>query len=241
MMQGMSHWRGGKDMEHGEVILDMMLVVVFDSQQKAFEGRTALQELENDGRISIYASAVIAKNSDGPVAVLKIDGPRWFGPLVGSFLGSIVGLLGGGPPGAAIGAAVGLGTGAVADANNLRISRQFMQDVNKQLAPGTFALLAEVTEGWTSPVDERMRSIGGTVFRRALWDVADTADDEEVDAMKLAIDQMKLEHSEARADRKAKLEAKIQEVQTTIRERLEKHQKRRQAFREEVRKLSAEQ
>jgi uncharacterized membrane protein len=77
-------------MEHGEVILDMMLVVVFDSQQKAFEGRTALQELENDGRISIYASAVIAKNSDGRVAVLKTDGPRWFFMLSGAEGGAAI-------------------------------------------------------------------------------------------------------------------------------------------------------
>jgi uncharacterized membrane protein len=224
-------------MEHGEVVLDMMLVVVFDNQQNAFEGRTALQELENEGKIGLYISAVIAKNADGTTAVLKTDGPRWFGPLVGSFLGSIVGLLGGGPPGAAIGAAVGVGAGSVADANNLRISRQFMQDVSKQLTPGRFALLAEVREGWTSRVDKRMAEIGGTVFRRSLWDVADTADDAEIDSMKDAIDQMKLEHSEARADRKANLEKKIEELQTSIRERLDKAQKRRQAFREEVRKL----
>jgi hypothetical protein len=115
-----------------------------------------------------------------------------------------------------------------------------MQDVNKELRPGTYALLAEIREGWTAPVDESMREIGGTVFRRSLWDVADAVDDEEIDAIKSAIHQMKLEHSESRADRKAKLEAKIQEVQTSILERLEKHRKRRQAFREEVRKLSAE-
>jgi uncharacterized membrane protein len=110
-------------MEHGEVILDKMLVVVFDNQQKALDGQTALRQLENDGKIGVYVSAVIAKNTTGPVAVLKTDGPRRFAPLVGSFLRSIVGLLGGGPTGAAIGAAVGIATGTVAETNNLRISR----------------------------------------------------------------------------------------------------------------------
>jgi len=227
-------------MEQGEIVLDMMLVVVFDNQQKAFDGQTALQQLENDGKISVYLSAVIAKDADSTVTVVKTDGPRWFGPLVGSFLGSIVGLLGG-PPGAAFGAAVGLAAGTAAETNNLRISRGFMEDVNKELRPGTYALLAEIREGGTSPVDESMRAIGGVVFRRSLWDVADTVDDEEASAIKNRIDQMKLEHSEARADRKAQLEKKIQELQSSIRERLEKAQKRREAFREEVRKLSAEQ
>ena len=225
-------------MEHGEVTLDMMLVVVFNNRQKAFEGRTALQELENEGKIGVYVSAVIAKDADGRVAVLETNGPRWVGPLVGSFLGSIVGLLVG-PPGAAIGAAVGLTAGTAAEANNLRISRGFMQHVNKELRPGTYALLAEIQEGWTRPVDECMGKIGGTVFRRSLWDVADTVDDDEIDAMKEAIRQMKLKHSEARADRMAKLEKKIEELQTSIRERLAKTQKRHEGFREEVRKLSA--
>jgi uncharacterized membrane protein len=226
-------------MEHGEVVLDTMLVVVFDNQQKAFEGRTALQQLENDGKIGIYVSAVIAKNTNG-VTMLKTDGPRWAGPLVGAFLGSIIGLLGG-PPGAAIGAVAGVAAGNMADLGNLRISREFTQDVGKQLTSGKFALLAEVREGWTSPVDECMGKIGGTVFRQSVWDAADTADDEELDTMKTAIRQMKIEHSDARAERKAEIEKKIKELQLRIRERLYEAQKRRAAFREEVRKLAAEQ
>jgi len=50
--------------------------------------------------------------------------------------------------------------------------------------PGKFAVLAEVQEDWTTPVDVRMEAIDGTVFRRALSEVKHTVDEEEIAAMK---------------------------------------------------------
>ena len=45
--------------------MDRMLVVVFDTESKAYEGKRALLDLDSDGSIVIYASAVVAKNADG--------------------------------------------------------------------------------------------------------------------------------------------------------------------------------
>ena len=43
-----------------------ILVWVFDSEPTAFEGLTALKDLHRDGDITLYASAVIAKDPSGP-------------------------------------------------------------------------------------------------------------------------------------------------------------------------------
>src|ERR1700675_3893306 len=103
-------------MENGEVIVDRMLVVVFDTESHAYEGRKALLGLENEGSVGVYASAVVAKKADGIVTVKQTDHPGPVGPLVGTFLGSIIGLLAG-PAGVGIGAVVGFAGGSAAELN----------------------------------------------------------------------------------------------------------------------------
>jgi uncharacterized membrane protein len=215
-------------MKRSETVMDRMLVVVFDSESKAYEGKKALLQLENDGSIVIYAYAVVSKNADGTATVRQSDDSGPLGTLVGTSLGSLIGLLGG-PAGLAIGAAVGLLAGSTADLNNARISDDFIDDVNKELLPNKFALVAEIQEDWTTPVDTRMEPIGGIVFRRAQSDVRHTVDQEEIAAMKADVAQMKAEHAKSRADRKGKLQEKINELDSEIQARLEKAKERRVA------------
>jgi uncharacterized membrane protein len=61
-----------------------------------------------DGDISLYATAVIAKDSTGGIHVKQSADSGPIGTAVGLFTGSMVGLLAG-PVGMAIGAAAGLG------------------------------------------------------------------------------------------------------------------------------------
>jgi len=205
-----------------------MLVVVFDTESKAYEGKKALLQLDGEGSIAVYASAVIAKNADGTTSVRQSDDPGPLGTLVGTSLGSVIGLLGG-PTGLAIGTAVGLIAGSSADLHNSRIGDDFIDDVSKELLPNRFAVVAEIQEDWTTPVDTRMETIGGTVFRRALSDVKHSVNDEDVAAMKADVAQMKAEHAKARADRKGKLQEKINQLDTKIQVQLEKAKVRREA------------
>ncbi len=213
--------------------MDRMLVVVFDTETKAYEGKTALHQLENEGSIVVYAYAVVAKNADGTATVRQSDDPGPFGTLVGTSLGSLIGLLGG-PVGLAIGTGVGFVAGGMVDLNNARIGADFVDDVTKELLPNKFAVVAEIQEDWTTPVDTRMEAIGGTVFRRALSEVTQTIDDETIAAMKADLAQMKAEHAKARADRKAKLHEKINQLDSKIQARLEQAKERRQAAEREA-------
>jgi uncharacterized membrane protein len=208
--------------------MDRMLVVVFDTETKAYEGKKALHQLENEGSIVVYAYAVIARNADGTTMVKQSDDPGPLGTLIGTSLGSFIGLLGG-PAGLVIGAAVGLAAGGTVDLNKARIGEDFIDDVTKELLPNRFAVVAEIQEDWTTPVDTRMEAIGGTVFRRALSEVKHTIDDETIAAMKADLAQMKAERAKARADRKAKLNEKINQLDSKIQARLEKNKEQRQA------------
>jgi uncharacterized membrane protein len=208
--------------------MDRMLVVVFGNESKAYEGEKALLQLKREGTVVVYAYGVIAKNADGTAAVRQSQDAGPLGTLSGTALGSVIGLLGG-PAGLAIGAGVGLLTGITADLNNARISEDFIDDVNKQLQPNKFAVVAEIDEEWTTPVDTRMETAGGTVFRRALSDVKQTVHDENIAAMKADFAQMKAEHAKTSADRKGKLAEKINQLDTKIQARLEKSKEQRKA------------
>jgi len=208
--------------------MDRMLVVVFDSENKAYEGKKALSQLENEGSIVVYAYAVIGKNPDGTTTLKQGDDPGPLGTLVGTSLGSLIGLLGG-PVGLAIGATAGLFSGSLADLNNARVGEDFIDDVRQELQSNKFAVVAEIQEDWTTPVDSRMEAVGGKVYRRAVSEVKQTIHDEDIAAMKADIAQMKAEQAKAHADLKGKLQEKINQLDSRIQARLEKAKEQRQA------------
>ena len=208
--------------------MDRMLVVVFDTESKAYEGKKALMQLEGEGSIVVYAYAVVGRNADGTTVVRQSDDPGPLGTLVGTSVGALIGLLGG-PLGAAIGAAGGLAVGGTVDIDNARVGEDFIDDVKQQLQPNKFAVVAEAQEDWTTPADTRMEAIGGKVIRRALSEVKQTVDDEDVAAMKADMAQMKAERAKAHADRKAKLQDMINQLDSKIQAQLEKFKQRRKA------------
>jgi uncharacterized membrane protein len=214
--------------------MDRMLVVVFDNESKAYEGKKALLQLDGEGSISLYAYAVLKKRPDGTATVEQGDDSGPLATLAGTAFGSVIGLLGG-PAGVAIGFAAGALAGSMVDLNNARIGSDFIDDVNKSLSPNRVAVVAEIDEDWTTPVDTRMEAIGGTVFRRALSEVRKTVHSEDVAAMKADFAQMKAEHAKAQADRKAKLTEKMNQIDSKIQAFNQRDMERTQAVEREAR------
>src|SRR5512138_2765698 len=105
--------------------MDKILVVVFDSESKAYEGSRALQDLQNEGSIWLYAKAVISRDAGGKVEVKQEDDTGPVGTAVGMFTGSLIGLIGG-PVGLAIGAYAGTLGGLVYDLANVGVSEDFL-------------------------------------------------------------------------------------------------------------------
>ena len=213
--------------------MDRMLVVVFENESKAYEGQKALLQLDREGSLTVYAHAVLAKKADGTTVVLQSGDSGPIGTFLGTAWGALIGLLGG-PVGVAIGAGAGLVAGSVVDLQELRLGSDFVEDVTRLLLPNRVAVVAEIDENWTTPVDTRMEAIGGTVVRRALAEVKETIHDEQVAAMNADLAQMKAEHAKAQADHKAKLQEKINQLETKLQAQSQKFKEGREAAEREA-------
>jgi uncharacterized membrane protein len=225
--------------------MERMLVVIFDTETKAYEGASALRELEREGSITVYAGAVVAKNAAGATTVKQADDLDPVGTLVGTSVGGLVGLLAG-PVGVALGAASGLTLGALSDLADARVGDDFVEEAARSLTPNKVAVIAEIDEEWTAPVDHRMDALGGLVIRRALSDVREQMRKERIAAMQADLAQLKAEIAAANGERKAKLRARIDRLQGTIDEQQKKaetwfdtFQARRKAKREVFKKNAA--
>ena len=214
--------------------MDRMIVIVFDNENKAYEGKNALQQLADEGSIGLYAYAVLAKQPDGTATIKQGDTAGPLATLVGTSFGSLIGLFGG-PAGMMIGAAAGMGAGAGMDFANLGIGEDFLDDVTKELKPGKFALVAEVEEDWVTPVNTRMEAIGGNVHRRSLAEVTSKLHEENVNAMKADLAQLKAEHAESKADQKTKIQEKISQLEAKIQNQLQKIKERTEAAQAQAR------
>jgi uncharacterized membrane protein len=208
--------------------MDRMLVTVFESERKAFDGKDALLDLDREGSISLYGYAIVSRKVDGSSTVRESDDDIPVGTLAGTALGALIGVLAG-PVGAAVGAMAGLTGGLGVDVYNAGVGEDYVADVKRSLVPGTVALVAEVEEDWTAPVDTRMEAIGGVVFRRSISEVRDRIHQESVAAIKADIAQFKAERATAHADHKARLSEKINTLDTKLQHQIQDAKERREA------------
>ena len=213
--------------------MQRMLVVVLDNESKAYEASRALNQLDREGSITIHAECVIGKNADGTVQVKEADGDFPIRTVGGTAIGSLIGLLGG-PVGLGIGAIVGALAGSIGDFYVAGVNSNFLDDVSATLTPGKYAVVADVSEEWVTPVDSRMDAMGGVVFRAPKTTVEDDQRARDVAELKEEIAQLKAEHAQARADRKAKLQAKIDALNTKLREKLDQAKQRSEQIKAET-------
>ena len=195
--------------------MNEMLVAVFDSEAAAFEGLSALKDLHRGGDISLYSSAVIAKDRNGKVEVRQEADPGPVGTSVGLLAGALIGILGG-PAGLALGASIGGLAGLVFDVNKTGIDLTFLDDVSKALTSGKFAVLAEIEESWTTPVDTRLHKLGGIVFRRLRGEVVADQLMRESAAFEADLKSLNDDLKQAAADSRAAIQKDIETVKKQI-------------------------
>jgi len=212
--------------------MEKMIVVVFDDGKKAYEGSRALKQLDLEGSISVHAEAVVQKNTDGRVSVKHEEDDFPVRTLGGTAIGSLIGLLGG-PVGLGIGAVAGAVAGSLADLNYAGVNADFLDDASAILAPGKYAVVADISEEWVTPVDTRMEPLGGVVFRAARKKVeADQSAREEAE-LRSEIEALKAEQAQAHAERRAKLQAKIDHLNSRLQQKVEQHKARSEQMRRE--------
>lgn len=167
------------------------VTIVFGSSAAAFEGQQELWELDAEARITVHGTVVVHRDNLGQLIVDTDDTMppgvatamgAGIGALLGSFagpLGTALGIAGASAIGAGAGAAVGLGVGGtgglVAEVAHEDLKDQAAFETSFVLGKGQHAVIADVSEEWTGPIDERMGELGATVFRRARASVREDA------------------------------------------------------------------
>lgn len=195
--------------------MNKMLVAIFDREDAAFEGLSALKDLHRDGDISLYSAAVIAKDRTGRVEVKQAADAGPVGAAVGLLTGSLIGIIGG-PAGVAVGASLGGLAGLLFDATKGGIDVTFLDDISKTLTAGKVAVLAEVDETWTTPVDTRVERLGGSVFRRLRGEVVADQFVRESEALEADLKALRDDLKHAAAENRTAVEKDIERVKKQI-------------------------
>jgi uncharacterized membrane protein len=157
-----------------------VIIATFENRNQAYEAAREIDKLGDDV-IHVQAGAIVEKDLLGNVTWLDskdLTGP-WGtigGAAGGALLGALVGTLAG-PAGTMTGAQVGAaaaatgtvlgGTmGATVDLADTGLKEDYIDAVTGRLLPGHAALVAEVDEYSTQPVDEAVWRHGGVIFRQ---------------------------------------------------------------------------
>lgn len=188
--------------------MNRMLIVIFSSAEAAGEGARLLRLLDADTTISLFSMKLISKDAEGRVSLQRssVAGPAGTG--MGFAAGALIGLIGG-PAGVALGAITGSLVGAVRDYWVAGVGLDFVERAQKVLEPGKFALVAEIEEDWTVPLDDKMHAAGGTVFRRERSDVADVHFNQDIAASRTEVERLEAESHRTEGATRAKLQEKI--------------------------------
>lgn len=213
--------------------MERMLVVIFDSEVKAYEGSRTLIELDQEGSISVHSGSVIQKSPDGTVTVKRTEDQFPIRALAGTAIGALIGMLGG-PVGVGVGAATGATVGLLGEIYVADVSVDFFNEVSAALTPGKWAVLAEISEEWTTPVDVRMERLGGVVHRTVRGYFEEERRARELAALKAEIKLLQDELAQAQADRKAKLQAKIDGLNKKLQQKIEQAKQRAEQIQKET-------
>ena len=115
-----------------------------------------------------------------------------------------------------IGAAIGGLTGLLFDLDRSGISVAFVDDVSKALTPGKAAVIADMDESWTTPVDTRLHKHGAVVFRRLRSEVVEDQLNREAAAFQADLKALDEELSQASAEDKAAIQKDIDAVKKQL-------------------------
>jgi uncharacterized membrane protein len=163
--------------------MDNYVAIVFDNDTKAFEGLHALWDLDAKGDVTVHGAAVIHRDRYGYVDVATKDTDPGVRTAIGVGLGALLGALCGpigataaaaaaaAGTGAAIGAASGGVVGLTADVVKSGEHEQAGFEAGFVLPRGKSAVIAEVSEQWTTPIDSTASRLGGSVHRRSKGDI----------------------------------------------------------------------
>ena len=104
--------------------------------------------------------------------------------------------------------------GLIYDVGVEDVNITFVEDVSTAIGKGKTAVVCEVDETWTIPVDTKMQALHGVVFRRFTYEVEDEQLNREAEAIANEYRQLMEEFNEALEADKAVINASIANLKT---------------------------
>lgn len=197
--------------------MDRILVAVLPGRPGAYEALSALEDMDRQGTITLYATAVIAADEEsGVVTVKEAANPGPLGTPVALLTGSLLGPLAG-----SVGIAVAAGAGTLGrvlyDLARIGIDEDFLTEVGELLRPGTAAVVAEVWEDRIAPTDARIAALGGSAVRRVRKERVDGQIEQDVAALRAELHSLTAELSSAPEEHRAHVEERVDAARTKLR------------------------
>lgn len=161
--------------------MNTYIAVVFPSNEKAHVGLRALWTLDDEGELTVHGAAVVRRDDMGHIRVADRNSDIGSRTAIGVGIGALLGLIAGpvgvaaGVAGAAalsvaaatgVGALAGAAVGATADAVTENRRENAAAGGFFSLKHGESAVVAEISEDWTSILDDAMKPLGGVIYRR---------------------------------------------------------------------------
>ena len=195
--------------------MNRFVVIAFPSETQAYEGTRALKDLHAEGSLTLYSMAVIVKDAAGKLTVKDTADEGPLNTAVGALVGGLVGVVAG-PVGVVAGSLGGTLIGSLFDIANYGVSADFVAKVSSELSAGKSAIIAEIVETWSTPLDTRMAPLGGTVLRTWRADFEDEQIAKEIEAEKADWEHLRSEYAHASADTKAKIKTTMDQAKAKL-------------------------
>jgi len=143
-----------------------MVVLAFDSEDGADQGRQKLVELNNQYVLNLVDAVEVTRRADGKIKLKNIRNLTGIGAMGGAFWGLIFGLLFFMP---LFGVAVGAVSGAIAGHfMHFGVSKDFLKQIEDSVKPGTSALAILAANVTVDKVIQALTPLHPKVIRSSL-------------------------------------------------------------------------
>jgi len=189
-----------------------LIVASFPNEAQAIAASHKLVELESHGAITVYEKAILKKDANGETAALQTDTSDGLRTISGLALGAFVGVLAG-PVGLLVGMISGTAAGALLESRYINFSDDFISKVNKQLQPGTLAIVGEIYESNPAIMDNALDSLGAiAVFRSDVDHAYDGYLDDRIKKIEEKISAERTKIKSAAEGERSKIQQKIAQL-----------------------------
>lgn len=142
-----------------------IFVATFPEESKTYQAFSEIKALGASRKIKLEDLAIVRRGSDGRLELPDMASSGFGSSMAGGLIGSLIGILGG-PLGVLLGWGTGALIGSLRDISEARSDLSLMQHVTENMQPGQIALMGEIEEESTAPVNTVVQHLGGEILRR---------------------------------------------------------------------------